>query len=128
LPANETETNQSNLDGKSIVAPVEIEYDVTDHITLTKEEETNLSMIKKFQKFEWFIDIKTMVEGETFGELALVKNDPRAATIKCDSDCYFGVIDKIDYDKFLKKVHNKTIQKDIDFLASLPFFNHWTVT
>lgn len=85
-------------------------------------------MIKKFQKFEWFIDIKTMVEGETFGELALVKNDPRAATIKCDSDCYFGVIDKIDYDKFLKKVHNKTIQKDIDFLASLPFFNHWTVT
>lgn len=85
-------------------------------------------MIKKFSQFEWFVDIKTMGEGEAFGELALVKNDPRAATIKCDSDCYFGVIHKQDYDRFLKRVHNKSVQKDIDFLSSLPFFSHWTVT
>lgn len=115
--SDKSEQNGTTINSKDDAASIEpgspskldFEFNVEEHLTLTKEEEHNLEMIKKFSKFEWFIDIKTMGEGETFGELALVKNDPRAATIKCESDCYFGVIHKQDYDRFLKRVHNKTI-------------------
>ena len=44
---------------------------------------------------EWFIEIKKLRNGDYFGELALLKNDPRAATIACSrqEDSSFAVID-----------------------------------
>jgi len=72
------------------------------------------------------IDVKTMKAGESFGELALINDAPRAATIHCQSKCFFAVINKLDYDKFLKRMHHKQLQKDIDLFYSLPYFSHWT--
>ena len=100
--SDKSDQNGATINSKDDAASIEpgspskldFEFNAEEHLTLTKEEEHNLDMIKKFSNFEWFIDIKTMGEGEAFGELALVKNDPRAATIKCESDCYFGVIHK----------------------------------
>ena len=48
-----------------------------------------------------------MKAGETFGELALKNNEPRAATIRCETKAYFAVIHRNDYDKFLKRKHHK---------------------
>lgn len=55
----------------------------------------------------WLIDVKTMKSGDSFGELALLNNNPRAATIKCETECSFAVIHKVDYDNFIKKLHSK---------------------
>lgn len=103
------------------------QFDIEKHMSLSKVEVQNLNKIKKYDQWKWFVDVKTMLEGETFGELALINNDPRAATIYCETDSYFGVIHKNDYDRFLRRIHNKSMQKDIDFFNSLPFFGHWTI-
>ena len=52
--------------------------------------------------------------------MALKNNRPRAATIKCLTDCHFAVINKMDYDSLLKKIDLKKEKKLLDFLESLP--------
>ena len=94
---------------------------------LTKDEEYKLAQIKKYQKIMWLIDVKTMKSGDSFGELALINKSTRAATIKCNTECSFAVIHKTDYDNFIKKLHNKMTQKDINFFIQLPIFKHWTM-
>ncbi len=51
-----------------------------------------------------FIEVTTLKSGKSFGELALIKNKPRAATIICQEVCHFAVISKADYTKVLKKI------------------------
>ena len=34
----------------------------------------------------------------------MIKNKPRAATIKCAEECHFGVMSKADYDKVLLRI------------------------
>ncbi len=45
-------------------------------------------------------DVRTLFEGESFGELALISNKPRSATIVTQTDCHFAVLDK----KFYRQV------------------------
>lgn len=40
------------------------------------------------------IKIKIMTKGQSFGELALLDNKPRSATIICEEKCHFAVLDK----------------------------------
>ena len=68
------------------------------------------------------MDVKDLLAGESFGELALISNEPRAATIKCAANCYFALMHKNDYDKFLKRKMQKNLQKDIDLFYGLPYF------
>jgi CRP-like cAMP-binding protein len=46
-------------------------------------------------------DVRTLNTGASFGELALIDNKPRAATIKCKSDSYFAVLEKKDFNVIL---------------------------
>jgi CRP-like cAMP-binding protein len=63
-----------------------------------------------------------LTAGKAFGELALINNRPRAATIKCLTDCHFATIKKEDYDALLKKIEIKKEKKLVDFLEALPYF------
>lgn len=64
--------------------------------------------------------------GDSFGELALLHNRPRSASILCTQNCDFGVLEKEDYNRILAKVHECIINKKADFLQSLPMFTGWT--
>jgi len=46
---------------------------------------------------EWFVEVKILTAGKSFGELALINNAPRAATISSRSECYFAVVARADY-------------------------------
>ena len=48
-------------------------------------------------------EIKILNAGLSFGELALIENKPRAATIICKEDCGFAVLDKKNFDLILSK-------------------------
>ena len=39
-------------------------------------------------------EVRVLEIGNSFGELALMENKPRAATIKCKENCHFAVLDK----------------------------------
>ena len=47
--------------------------------------------------------VRTLFAGNSFGELALLENKPRAATIICKQQAYFGVLDKTSFDNILSK-------------------------
>jgi CRP-like cAMP-binding protein len=75
-----------------------------------------------------FLEVVTLRSGKSFGELALIKNKPRAASIKCLEDCHFAVMNKSDYQKVLSRIEQKNLNKIIDFLHSLPYLRPWTRT
>lgn len=51
-----------------------------------------------------FFEATIVRSGKSFGELALLKKRPRAATIKSVEDCHFAVMSKADYEKVLQKI------------------------
>ena len=48
----------------------------------------------KNTKSEEFVEVKTLKEGEAFGEMALITKKTRSASILCKEDCYFAVLDR----------------------------------
>ena len=46
--------------------------------------------------------LKTYEPGDAFGELALLYNAPRAATIKAKSDCVLWVLDRMTFNFIVK--------------------------
>lgn len=68
-------------------------------------------------------EIKT---GQSFGELALIKNQPRMASIYCTSPCHFATLSKADYNRILAAVFERQLDLKVEFLSSLQVFKDWT--
>jgi hypothetical protein len=77
---------------------------------------------------EWFIEVAQLTAGQSFGELALINDAKRAATIQCLTDCFFAVIDRENYEKTLKRIELRAVQNKVNFFRSLPFVKHWTLS
>lgn len=72
----------------------------------------------------YFNEAVQLKNGKSFGELALINNKPRAATVKCLTDCHFAVLSKSDFEILLKKLEVKREKRFVDFLEGLPFFSN----
>jgi len=75
---------------------------------------------------EIMINVRDLPAGSAFGELALLSNKPRAATIQCNEDSQLAVLDKLHFDEILKEKAAKKLQIEIEFLSALPIFKTWT--
>ncbi|CDW81356.1 cyclic nucleotide-binding domain containing protein [Stylonychia lemnae] len=71
------------------------------------------------------LEVAQLKQGQSFGELALISNKPRAATIKCITDTHFLVLFKKDYEQILGRHEEANMNKIVLFLKSLPQFNSW---
>ena len=60
--------------------------------------------MERFERIEWFSEIKKLLPGQSFGELALINDAPRSATVTTTIDCEFAILIKSDYDKVIRKV------------------------
>lgn len=67
--------------------------------------------------------VKDLRTGDSFGELALLKNNKRLASIICVEDCHFGVIDKKIFNLALKEKEEDKLNLQMRFLARSPLFN-----
>ncbi|EAR82383.2 cyclic nucleotide-binding domain protein (macronuclear) [Tetrahymena thermophila SB210] len=67
--------------------------------------------------------VKELRMGDSFGELALLKNSKRLATIICKEDCHFGVIDKKIFNLALKEKEEEKLNIQMRFLANSPLFS-----
>ena len=61
----------------------------------------SLLFLSKNQRTEWFVEVLQLQQGQSFGELALLNNKPRAATVKTLTDCIFAVIGRTEYQRVL---------------------------
>ena len=63
--------------------------------------------------------LKTYVPGEAFGELALLYNAPRAATIKAKTDCVLWCLDRDTFNNIVKEGARLKSEKYENFLKSV---------
>jgi hypothetical protein len=103
-------------------------FDPTKHMSMSKKEKANLNLYNQYIQMNFLIENKTLSEGETFGELAIINKMPRAATVTCLTDCYFAVMNANDYNQFVVRIYNKKIANFCEFIRQLPYFSHWTLT
>ena len=82
-------------------------------------EEGNLDCTKHFTQDGEEKYLKTYVPGESFGELALLYNAPRAATIKAKTDCVLWVLDRETFNNIVKDAAQKKREKYESFLRKV---------
>ena len=66
-------------------------------------------------KYTFYKDIKA---GEYFGDLGIIRDKPRSATIICKEDCSFGVLLGEDYKSIFAVVDRKKFDEKIDFFKN----------
>jgi CRP-like cAMP-binding protein len=64
--------------------------------------------------------------GDSFGELALISNKPRAATIYAREDCHFAVLSRTDYLRILSKIQDIQLTERVELLQRHPAFTTWS--
>ncbi|KAI8845400.1 cyclic nucleotide-binding-like protein [Chytridium lagenaria] len=70
--------------------------------------------------------VKQLGRGEGFGDLALVADAPRSATIITDERTELIKVEKEDYNRIIKSIHEKQNLEMYSFLRRMPVFSSWT--
>ena len=121
----------SNLDEKELEIVInamdEKEYKPNENVITQGEsgdclyvvEEGNLDCTKHFTQDGEEKYLKTYVPGESFGELALLYNAPRAATIKAKTNCILWVLDRETFNNIVKDAAQKKREKYENFLKKV---------
>lgn len=98
---------------------------ITNGIKLLKVVEIKaklaLSLINTTTKEKIFKQVATLQEGDSFGELALLKKKgTRAATVVADGECSLGVIYADDYNMCLNNIEKSFKEKMVEFVREMP--------
>ncbi len=80
----------------------------------------------QLQSIPEFNELQKLGPGKSFGEKALITNNARAANVVSTKDCHFATLNKVDYDKLLRKIELKIQNNLIIFLQQLPYLKLWT--
>ena len=67
-------------------------------------------------------EVAILGEGGAFGELALIYDKPRMATVKCIERSHFIVLSKTEYNGALSEIDRRKTNELINFIKMLPVF------
>ena len=90
------------------------------------EKQIGLALLNKFLVPEPYEEVKTLTTGDVFGELALLNDKPRAATVTAKSRVLLGILSKEAFHRLLAHYAERSINEKIDFLQELPIFKSWS--
>jgi CRP-like cAMP-binding protein len=82
-------------------------------------------LINKTGRVEDSVHVATMPEGAGFGDLALVNDKPRTATIAAATDVTLISVEKTDYNRILKVIHITEQREKLLFLKNFKLFDDW---
>ncbi|CAG9330882.1 unnamed protein product [Blepharisma stoltei] len=94
---------------------------VIDSITKLKETSDKVEI-----EVEQLQEVSVLYEGDSFGELALISDRPRAASVQALERSFLAVLNKSDFKKILGVVTEKRMNQKIKFFQSIPMFSSWT--
>jgi len=72
------------------------------------------------------MEVVEYTAGDSFGEMAIVKKQPRSASVYCKTECHFAVLEKEHFLRIFGRLEETKIAKKIDFLQKLTMFQRWT--
>lgn len=70
-----------------------------------------------------FFTIAYLSDGQAFGEMALIHNKPRMATVRCVQKTHLIVLTKEAFEAVIGKMEKRLLNEKLDFMQNLPFFN-----
>lgn len=71
-------------------------------------------------------NVSNLQEGDSFGELALISDRPRAATIQANTRTSLLVIQKQQFKRILGEIAEKRLNLKLKYLQSLNYFHSWS--
>lgn len=90
-------------------------YETLDYDGETKIGKFNINVLKM---------VSIVEKGASFGELALINNKPRAATIQASAPVIWAVLTRKSYETIIKPIEERILNEKIGFLKSFPFLQH----
>ncbi|EAR82596.2 cyclic nucleotide-binding domain protein (macronuclear) [Tetrahymena thermophila SB210] len=70
--------------------------------------------------------VKELSSGQGFGEMALISNKLRSASIICLSNVHLASIEKSKFNVVLKSLEQQKLQNNLIKLENIPYFSNWT--
>ena len=95
-------------------------------MAISEEDKCKLVKLEKYNKYQWLVESAILTTGASFGEHALMYDEPRNASIQCLSKCHFAVLDKEDYKRLIRKLEVKQINLKAEFFCTIPYFNRFS--
>ena len=83
-----------------------------------------MNKIRKFfedEIFKFNTNVIKLNDGKVFGDMGLLLNKPRSATILCLEDCHLAVLSKNDYINILKQSEQQKINNMLEFFQKNMF-------
>ena len=77
-------------------------------------------------EFIYLGPVSELQNGTGFGELALLNDKPRSATIVTLEDTHFAVLEKDDFNKIMAKALRDKFAEQVAFLSYFPFLSQLT--
>lgn len=111
------------LSSEEIFQLKEIKETLSKQIVVRRNTvKVDVEFLKKTGDYE-LIEVSRIYPVVGFGELALLSDKPRAATITAIEFSIVAVLSKIDFNKILSKESEKNLQEKVNFLQKLPLFS-----
>jgi CRP-like cAMP-binding protein len=89
-----------------------LEDDNDKHSTTSSQEEEN----------KGFFTIAALSDGHAFGELALIQQKPRMATVRASQKSHIMILTKEAFEVVIGKMEKRILNDKINFLRSIPVF------
>ena len=97
-----------------------------DYLPSDDPYSNNANIDSKLFRYDIMLEVAKLGTGIGFGELALLNEAPRSATITTLEDSQFAILNKADFNEIMAKVLRKRFANDVQFISSFPFLDHLT--